>query len=68
MYLLDASPSADGCSYIEHSVVSVSNKQTLPADKLACPLQSPLLCGQTRITIGARHFASLIGRLCIGGH
>ena len=30
--------------------------------------QSPRLCGQSRTTIRACHFASLIGRLWIGGH
>jgi hypothetical protein len=27
-----------------------------------------LLCGQSRTTIKARHFASLIGRLWVGGY
>jgi hypothetical protein len=31
-------------------------------------LQGPRLCGQSRTTIRARHFAALIGRLWIGGN
>jgi len=69
MYLRDASPFDDGCcAYVVHGFRKHFHKQTLPADQLARSLPSPLLCGQSRTTIRARHFASLIGRLWIGGN
>lgn len=70
MYLHDALHAA--ASHRGHCAPSLgrtSGSRTLQCNQPA-RLQhqhQPMVCGQSRTTISARHFAALIGRLWIGG-
>jgi hypothetical protein len=69
MYRQYASPAVVGLrTYCAQSASKHPRKQQLPCEAIARPAKAPLLCGQSRTTIRARHFAALIGRFWIGGN
>jgi hypothetical protein len=49
------------------SLDRASGSRTPQCDQPARLQHQPMVCGQSRTTISARHFAALIGRLWIGG-
>jgi hypothetical protein len=59
-----------GISYHKHCALKLDRsirKQILLGEPVTRVQQLPTLCGQSRTTISNRHFASLIGRLWVGG-
>jgi len=49
------------------TAANAASRSQASVESVAWTIKYPLLCGQSRTTIRARHFASLIGRLWFGG-
>ncbi|MES9942461.1 MAG: hypothetical protein ABW104_06920 [Candidatus Thiodiazotropha sp. 6PLUC2] len=69
MYRLDARSTMVGLRlHRTLSAILDSRKHATQGGPHIRPNYLPQFCGQSRTTIRARHYASLIGRLCVGGN